>query len=271
MINRNATIRWKGYDPNDLTKGSHKRVWVNCIDCGDGRWVQFNAVHDRCNSCAQLLNKSLISEDVRMNMSAGQKKRFEDPNEIELNRLRAIKQFESVEAREIQRKNSLEQWSHQEARDEMSKIKLQYYIDHPEGKELNRQRQIQYIIDNPEARKRLSDQAIKQFSDPKAREVQRRNSLVQWSNIEACEKMSAIKQGISYDEWEGFYQADWRNWRDTILLNDPFPGCHRHHITETLAICIPKELHNHVRHVLKAGENMGEINMLAFQFINGGL
>lgn len=31
MINRAATIRWKGYDPDELTKGSHKRVWVNCM------------------------------------------------------------------------------------------------------------------------------------------------------------------------------------------------------------------------------------------------
>lgn len=82
MINREATIRWKGYDPDELTKGSHKRVWNNCIDCGRGRWVQFNDVRDRCNSCAQLINKSFVSEDVRMNMSVGQKKRFEDPKEL---------------------------------------------------------------------------------------------------------------------------------------------------------------------------------------------
>jgi DNA-binding TFAR19-related protein (PDSD5 family) len=203
-------------------------------------------------------NKSTLgykhSDKTRENMSKGQKKRFTNLKEIELNRQRAIKQFESEEAREIQRQNAIKQWSNQEARDEISRIKLQYYIDHPEENELNRQRQIQYYIDNPEARGEARKKTVEQFSDPDARE-----------------KMSAIKQGIPYDEWEGFYQADWRNWQGTILLNDPFPGCHRHHITETLAICIPDALHNHIRHVLETGKNMGEMNILAFQFINGGL
>lgn len=271
MINREVTIRWKGYDPRDLSKGSHKKVWNVCVDCGHGRWVQFNAVHDRCNSCAQLLNKSFISKDVRMNMSKGQKKRFEDQNEIELNRLRAIKQFESEEAREIQRQNSLEQWSHQENCDEMSRIKKQYYIDHPEENKLNSQRLIQYYKDHPEAREKARRKTIEQFGDPESRELARQNTIKQFSDPEARERMSAIKQEISYDDWEDFYHADWRNWQNTLLLNAPFPYCHRHHITETLAICIPSELHNHIRHALKTGKNMGEMNLLALQFINGGL
>lgn len=30
MINREVTIRWKNYDPDDLLPHSNKRVWANC-------------------------------------------------------------------------------------------------------------------------------------------------------------------------------------------------------------------------------------------------
>jgi hypothetical protein len=34
MINREATIRYKGYDPDDLKPRSRKRVCMICDDCG---------------------------------------------------------------------------------------------------------------------------------------------------------------------------------------------------------------------------------------------
>lgn len=34
MINREATVRWKGYDPADLKPQSHKRVWAICETYG---------------------------------------------------------------------------------------------------------------------------------------------------------------------------------------------------------------------------------------------
>lgn len=220
-----------------------------------------------------LENMQKAAKDPERNrkLSEANKGRKMSPEENEANRQRAIKQFESEEAREIQRHNAIKQWSSQDNRDEMSKIKKQYYIDHPEENELNSQRLIQYYKDHPEAREEAREKTIEQFSDPEVRERARERSLKQWSDLEVRERMSAIKQGISYGDWEDFYHADWRNWQNTLLLNDPFPGCHRHHITETLAICIPAELHNHIRHVLKTGKNMGEMNILAFQFMNGGL
>lgn len=51
-INREATIRWKGYDPDMLSHGSNKRVWTNCDDCGNGRWVIYNQYRPLCNSCS---------------------------------------------------------------------------------------------------------------------------------------------------------------------------------------------------------------------------
>ena len=53
MINREATIRWKGYDPDDLSPGSGKKVWANCDICGHGRWVRRNSCADLCKICSQ--------------------------------------------------------------------------------------------------------------------------------------------------------------------------------------------------------------------------
>lgn len=92
---------------------------------------------------------------------------------------------------------------------------------------------------------------------------------------EARQRISASHQDIPYEEWDHFisgeYKPDWRDWSKVIYLNDWFEDCHRHHITQTLVICIPAELHNHINHNLKTGRNMAEINILALQFINGEL
>lgn len=85
-------------------------------------------------------------------------------------------------------------------------------------------------------------------------------------SYESRRKMSATKQGIPVGEWRNFTK---RNWSDVIYLNESFPNCHRHHLTDTIVACIPIELHQHIVHCLKTGYNMEEINMLALQFING--
>lgn len=51
-INREATIRWKGYDPADLKPKSNKRVWANCNDCEEGRWIYRYGYRDLCHKCA---------------------------------------------------------------------------------------------------------------------------------------------------------------------------------------------------------------------------
>jgi len=55
LINIEATIRWKGYNPNDLKLQSAKRVWVICDVCGVGKWKPFSTYNlknnDLCKSC----------------------------------------------------------------------------------------------------------------------------------------------------------------------------------------------------------------------------
>lgn len=82
-------------------------------------------------------------------------------------------------------------------------------------------------------------------------------------------KQSCTMRGISIEDFDGFVAGDWRDWKDVIYMNDHFIGCHRHHITETLIIHIPGDLHNHISHNLRTGVGMDVMNVLALQFING--
>ena len=115
-INREATIRWKGYDPTDLKSGSNKRVWANCDVCGYGRWVNRYQYRDMCHKCSH-----------------------STPEAIEANRQRGIEQFES-----------------QEAHDAHSVMRLQYHKDNPEARKIQSRSLIQYYIDNPEVKDDLS-------------------------------------------------------------------------------------------------------------------
>lgn len=70
MINVEATIRWKGYSPDNLKPQSNKRVWAICGDCGKGRWVKYQDCRDLCHPCA---NASIyVSEETRKKMSNSQ-------------------------------------------------------------------------------------------------------------------------------------------------------------------------------------------------------
>ena len=51
MINREATIRWKGYDPDMLKPWSKRRVWCVCDVCRRGKWVRFDGNVDVCRDC----------------------------------------------------------------------------------------------------------------------------------------------------------------------------------------------------------------------------
>lgn len=84
MINREATIRWKGYDPDDLELKSGKRVWVNCNTCGDGRWVTMRHCYNNdlnlCRSCT----KTNPSKETRQRISAAQTKKVPKYDKIDI-------------------------------------------------------------------------------------------------------------------------------------------------------------------------------------------
>ena len=80
--------------------------------------------------------------------------------------------------------------------------------------------------------------------------------------------------GENNPNWRGGYEYDRSHLlhkSQCIQMNDWFDGCNAHHITKSIIAFIPDELHKHIKHSLKTGSNMGEMNALAIQFINGGM
>ena len=51
-IDDDITFEEKGYHSTDLKPQSSKEVWRVCLECGDGRWVEFRACTDLCIKCA---------------------------------------------------------------------------------------------------------------------------------------------------------------------------------------------------------------------------
>ena len=72
MILREATIKYKGYDPEDLSRGSHKRICVSCDMCGRVRYVNYQAYRDLCGSCACLF-KPIMNEETKRKISESHK------------------------------------------------------------------------------------------------------------------------------------------------------------------------------------------------------
>lgn len=56
-----------------------------------------------------------------------------------------------------------------------------------------------------------------------------------------------------------------------VHLNEKFAGSNAHHLSFNIVMYIPIELHQHIQHSLKSGVGMVEMNLLAMQFLYGGL
>ena len=127
--------------------------------------------------------------------------------------------------------------------------------------------------EDPIEREKQRDTVINRFKDPLERQKISDGLDKYYEDPIVRRQRSATAQGISLEDWDHFIRDidGWRDWSKVIYLNNIFPGCHRHHITETLVICIPAELHKHIYHVLKTGRGMAEMNILALQYINGEL
>ena len=88
------------------------------------------------------------------------------------------------------------------------------------------------------------------------------------------EWMSEVFSGENSPNWTGGYDKS-RPYLTPVHackhINERFPGSDGHHVLKDLVVFVPSELHKHIKHDITTGENMGEINALAIQFINGGL
>ena len=126
-------------------------------------------------------------------------------------------------------------------------------------------------------RKRISQGGLKRFENPKEIQKNREGHIGELNgrfghecSLEERIMISCGHQGINREEWTGFkhLENDWRDYSMVEYLNEPFEGCHRHHLSEELVAHIPGELHKSIWHNMKTGKGMGEMNILSLQFIH---
>ena len=76
QIDRILTIEKYGYDPVDLTKGSHKLIVRICQQCGKNDLIEYKTCYNLCHSCSMIgknLGKNLgkkRSEKIKQQQSA---------------------------------------------------------------------------------------------------------------------------------------------------------------------------------------------------------
>ena len=133
---------------------------------------------------------------------------------------------------------------------------------------------------DPDIRARQSELKKKMWEDPNIRAKMVESAKKRWAKMTPDERIehgiliSSGKQGIPRDEFDGLVGDDRSHLKpinQCIQMNERFKGSDAHHLTSSIVIFIPSELHDHIDHSLKTGYNMGIMNVLALQFINGGL
>ena len=72
MILREATIKYKGYDPDLLSYGSKKRICYSCNECGKVNWITKQNYNNSkypnlCRSCSSKGERSYIFRNPKSN------------------------------------------------------------------------------------------------------------------------------------------------------------------------------------------------------------
>lgn len=249
MINREATIRWKGYDPDELSPKSGKRVWANCDRCGKGRWVSKDQYFDLCFKCANSLPKpKFVPEEDRFIFGT------------RIDRIKTIEE-KGYDPIDLKPKSSRKVWSICQNCEEGRLVQYRYF----DG--LCYSCAAKKKVDTREKRKKISD-GVKRANenDPSIRKNNSILSKIRWSDITECKlqsdrikiafeknpslaenlsqsqkrrfadpmeriKLSAHQQGISIEDWTGFSSiesnriynsAEYKKWRNAVLLRDNY-------------------------------------------------
>ena len=237
MIDEDATFEMFGYRSTDLKKKSNKKVVAICEgkDCQDPvRVIQKSQYRDLCNTCAT------HTKEFRKASAEAAKKVWEDPD-MRAKHVKALLMAQNrpeVKAKIVEARNR------------------------PEYK--TKQREASLISQSrPEVKAKISEASKEMWEEMTPKECE------EFAVLQSC-----IKQGIPVEDFDGFIgndQPHLKSISQCIQINKRFKGSDAHHITPSIVIFIPTELYRHIPHNLKTGYNMGEMNMLALQFINGGL
>lgn len=134
-----------------------------------------------------------------------------------------------------------------------------------------------------EVRKKISNSTKDKIVSLKTRKKMSKISKHRTYSQKTREKMSRNHRDVSgknnphYGKF-GKLASNWKGGisgnRDHIKpvksctkLNTYFKGSHGHHIISGIVIFIPQDLHQSIRHNLKTGKNMKEINILAIDYL----
>ena len=231
MILIEATLRYRGYDPNTLLHGSGKKVCCSCDSCGKVRWLQFRAYHSLCSSCIQKDKK--ITNETRKKMSDA-KRGYNHPM--------YGKHHSEESKKKISKSNKGKKLSDEERKNIGEGHKG--IICTKETKEK---------ISKANKGKKRSKDFCKSISGDK-------NSM-----YGKCGKLAPNwKGGLPLRDHV-------LNESQCIKLNKRFPNSEGHHIMSGVIIYLPKNLHKSIWHNMRNKQNMKEINKIAYNWLIGDL
>lgn len=241
MIDINATLENHKNIVSELSRGSQKLVVAVCDECGKVRDLKFREYRDLCVQCAQK-SPDVCTKKSRsmMGKNLGKKKPPRTPEHTK-------KQAEAQRGRP-------------KTDDEILNIKRAASLRPPVTEE-TKQKMATTRKDVPK-----SDEMKSNLSAAKMDHHPHRGIPM---TLEERISQSCGHQKIPVEDWDGFVAGI----RDHVLpihmctkINEWFPGCEGHHLSRSLVVFIPSELHNHIWHNMKTGLGMAEMNALALQF-----
>lgn len=253
MILREATIKYKGYNPDDLKPKSKKRVCVTCDMCGRVRWQPMvNSHSSLCRSCSKKGDKNpqygLIG---KLSFNYGKHLSDEHKDKISKGNMNKIVSSET----RLKRSGS-NNWNYQGGL--ITKI-------------------CEICGDEFKVKRCQSDQ---RFCSQKCMQKWQSENLVGENNSFYGHKHSdEYKLNHSINEL-GKLNPNWKGGCDRshvkpknqcIQLNVKFKGSEFHHIMSGVGIYIPKNIHRSIWHDLKNRLRITEINKLAFNYLMGDL
>jgi endogenous inhibitor of DNA gyrase (YacG/DUF329 family) len=232
MILRNATIKYKGYDPSLLKPKSNKRICYSCDECGRVRYTTYNNYNrsgNLCNGCSCIKPK------------------------ITLTCQQCGDEFKVIQSRKNQRycsKQCKDDWMSGNSSPHYKQIiKI--------CKQCNKKYQIK-----PSKKDKSNFCSNKCKGEWISINKSGENSQ-SWGK---CRELNGNWQG-GFDENRPWILPE----AQCIKMNDKFNDSEFHHLTKSIGIYIPKLLHKHIWHNLKTSQGMGLMNLLSLQYINGEL
>lgn len=163
------------------------------------------------------------------------RKKIERKIEYEKQRLKKIKKSTDkirlwrIKNPEREKQNQLKYY--EKNKDKLLSYAKQWRLENPEEM---KERCKKWRIENP---KKSKETVRKYRNTPKGKEINKKHNTLRARNL------------------------------GSILINDWFIGCNRHHINSQDIICIPSEIHKQHPHNHKRPETMIEINRIAFEYL----